>query len=267
MSSEPALVSEGRRICEEADGQGIEVRLLGGIAVWLRSDDGVRAQLGREYGDIDLVTLRKHSKPLRELLESFGYQPNTMFNAVQSDRLYYSAADGSYHLDIFVDKFAMSHKLDLAPRLGTEPVVMPAAELLLTKLQIAELNEKDARDTAMLLVGHELADHDGPGVLNVAYVAEVCAQDWGFYTTLTDNLEKVRSLLEGILPNAQQRQVVAERAAALLEITWLAPAREDRPADALVRGSGRGGEVGRASAARTGGELPDLSHLSGPRCL
>ncbi len=216
MDGEPALVNEARRISDEAGSRGMEVRLLGGIAIWLRSEAGVRGQLGREYADIDLVTLRKHAKPLRELLESIGYEPNKMFNALQSDRLYYTAADGSHHLDIFVDKFAMSHKLDLAPRLHTEPVVLPAAELLLTKLQIAELNEKDARDTAMLLLDHELADHDGPGVLNVAYVAGVCADDWGLHTTLTDNLGKLHALLGGILPAPQQRELVDERVSALL---------------------------------------------------
>jgi hypothetical protein len=223
MDGEPALVTEARRISDEAGSRGIEVRLLGGIAIWLRSEDGVRAQLGREYADIDLVTLRKHSKPLRELLESIGYEPNKMFNALQSDRLYYNAADGSHHLDIFVDKFAMSHKLDLADRLRTEPLVLPAAELLLTKLQIAELNDKDARDTAMLLLDHELADRDGPGLLNASYVAEVCAEDWGLYTTITDNLGKIQELLETILPDPQQRQIVGERVAELLTRLEAAP--------------------------------------------
>jgi hypothetical protein len=51
--------------------------------------------------------------------------------------------------------------------------VLPAAELLLTKLQIAELNHKDAHDTAMLLLGHELSESDGPGRLNMAQVADI----------------------------------------------------------------------------------------------
>jgi hypothetical protein len=224
MDSEPALVTEGRRICEEAQSRGIQVRLLGGIAIWLRASDDVRVRMGREYADIDLATVRKHSKPLRELLESFGYQPDKMFNAVQGDRrLYYHSADGAYHLDIFVDKFVMSHELELGPRLETEPVVLPAAELLLTKLQIAELNHKDAHDTAMLLLGHEIATRDGPGQLNADYVADICGQDWGFYTTVTDNLGKTHQLLEDILSESESRDVVAERAGVLLSNLEAAP--------------------------------------------
>ena len=213
MSDEPAIVTEARRICEQASERGVAVRLLGGIAIWLRSPDEVRDELGREYADIDLATVRKSSKPLRDLLESLGYEPDKMFNAVQGDRrLYFNSPDGgSYHLDVFVDRFEMSHQLDLGSRLEREPIVLPAAELLLTKLQIAELNRKDAADTSMLLLGHELGSADGPGVLNVGYVTEVCGQDWGFYTTVTDNLEKTQSLLDGILADAGEREVVAGR--------------------------------------------------------
>ncbi len=218
------MVTEARRICEQAQAQGIQVRLLGGTAVWLRSSDDLRTRMGREYDDIDLVTVRRHSKPLSELLESLDYQPDKMFNAVQGDRrLYFHSADGSYHLDIFVDRFVMSHELELGNRLETEPVVLPAAELLLTKLQIAELNQKDAHDTAMLLLGHELTETDGPGQLNMNYVADICGQDWGFYTTVTDNLSKTQTLLESILSETEHREVVAERTGVLLASLEAAP--------------------------------------------
>ena len=41
---------------------------------------------------------------------------------------------------------------------------VPLAELVLTKLQIVELNEKDVRDTALLFYGHEVADRDGDAI-------------------------------------------------------------------------------------------------------
>jgi hypothetical protein len=129
------------------------VRLLGGIAIWVRASDAMRQALGREYADIDLVTSKKQAKGLRrEVLERLEYMPDKMFNATQGDtRLYYHSPDGVYHVDVFVEKFVMSHELDLGRRLTTEAVTLPAAELLLTKLQIAELNHKDASDTATLL--------------------------------------------------------------------------------------------------------------------
>jgi hypothetical protein len=117
----------------------------------------------------------------------------------------------------------MSHKLDLAARIDREPVVLPAAELLLTKLQIAELNRKDAADTAMLLLGHELADSDGAGVLNVSRVAEVCSDDWGLFTTVSDNLGTTRTLLPEIVGDDGRQRLADERAAAILTAMEEAP--------------------------------------------
>jgi hypothetical protein len=221
---DPTMVAAARRIGDEAASSGVDVRLLGGIAIWVRASDAMRQALGREYADIDLVTSKKQAKGLRELLERLEYVPDKMFNATQGDtRLYYHSPDGVYHVDVFVEKFVMSHELDLGRRLTTEAVTLPAAELLLTKLQIAELNHKDASDTAMLLADHELGSGDGPGVLNLGYVSELCASDWGLYTTVTDNLEKTVSLLDGILPAGEQRPRVQERAQRLLTELEAAP--------------------------------------------
>lgn len=214
---EPSLVAQARRVLAHAAASGVDVRLLGGIAIWLRASAPMREALGREYADIDLATTRKQAKGLRAVLEQLHYVPDKMFNATQgATRLFYHAADGSYHVDIFVEKFVMSHEFALGSRLGTEQDTLPAAELLLTKLQIAELNRKDASDTAMLLADHELAQTDGAGVLNVRHVGALCGDDWGLYTTVTDNLATTRTLLPEILSDAGQREQVERRIEALL---------------------------------------------------
>src|SRR5262249_5851776 len=152
------------------------------------------------------------------------YVPDKMFNATQGDtRLYYHAPDGSYHLDVFVEKFVMSHEFPFGSRLDTEPYTLPAADLLLTKLQIAELNRKDSSDTTMLLADHELAETDGPGVLNVRHVSKLCGENWGLYTTVTDNLETTRSMLDEILPDAPYRDKVEQRTQKLLAELEAAP--------------------------------------------
>jgi hypothetical protein len=222
--NEPTLVVEARRVYEHAASDGVQVRLLGGVAIWLRASDQMRRALGRDYADIDLATTKKQAKGLRAVLEELDYVPDKMFNATQGDtRLYYHAPDGSYHVDVFIEKFVMSHELRLGPRLDTEQYTLPAADLLLTKLQIAELNRKDASDAAMLLADHELAETDGSGLLNVRYVSELCAESWGLYTTVTDNLETTRSLLVEILPDEQPRDRVEQRTRTLLSDLEAAP--------------------------------------------
>lgn len=223
-TGEPEMVAAARRICEQGAATGADVRLLGGIAIWLRASEPIRQMLGRAYADIDLVIGKKQAKPLRELLEGLGYLPDKMFNNLQGHtRLYYHSADGAYHVDVFIEKFVMSHELELGPRLRTELITLPAAELLLTKLQIAELNHKDASDTAMLLADHELAQNDGAGRLNVAYVSELCASNWGLYTTVTDNLQATRTLLPKLVADAAVRERVDERVQTLLSDLEAAP--------------------------------------------
>ena len=213
MSSEPEIVTEGRRLVEEAAAHGIAVRLLGGVAIWLRASEGARAALGRSYPDLDLVARKKDSRPLRDLLERRGYQPERVFNATHgARRLLYHASDRSFHIDVFLDEFSMSHTLDLGSRLDVESPALPAADLLLTKLQVAEINRKDLSDAAMLLIDHDLANADGLGVLNAAYVAAVCAADWGLYTTLADNLARLRELLSELLPDTGAGAAVDARA-------------------------------------------------------
>jgi hypothetical protein len=223
-AGEPEMVAAARRICEQGETDGVDVRLLGGIAIWLRASEPTRHMLGRAYADIDLVTTKKQQKGLRELLEGLGYVPDKMFNNLQGHtRLYYHSADGAYHVDVFIEKFVMSHELELGPRLRTEPVTLPAAELLLTKLQIAELNHKDASDTAMLLADHEPAPGDGAGLLNTGYVSEVCASNWGLYTTVTDNLQTTRTLLAELVEDAAMRERVDQRVQTLLSDLEAAP--------------------------------------------
>ncbi len=214
MVSEPPLLEEGRRLVSEAAARGVALRLLGGVAIWARSSNGAREALGRTYPDLDLAARKKESRRLRDLLEELGYEPERVFNATHgARRLLYHAADGSYHVDVFLDELAMSHNLDLSERLDVEELTLPAAELLLTKLQVAELNRKDAADAAMLLLEHEPADEDGPGMLNAVRVAELCAADWGLYTTL----------LPELLPNTALSETVAARIGKLERVLEEAP--------------------------------------------
>jgi hypothetical protein len=68
--------------------------------------------------------------------------------------------------------------------------------MLLEKMQIVQINEKDVIDTIMLLLEHPLGDIDKE-TINIKRVAELCAADWGLWRTLTMNLGKVRTLSQG----------------------------------------------------------------------
>jgi hypothetical protein len=208
---EPAVVAAGRSIVAAAAERSVAVRLLGGVAIWLRGSAAARAALGRDYPDIDLVAHKRQSRPLRVLLTELGYQPERIFNAAHgARRLLYHSPRG-WHVDVFLDTFEMSHTLDLGARLETESPTLAAAELLLTKLQIAEISAKDLSDATMLLWDHEPAGSDGPGRLNVTRLAATCAADWGLFTTVTENLGTCAGLLGGLVSPGPARERIRGR--------------------------------------------------------
>jgi hypothetical protein len=220
---QPAMVTEGRAIVAAAAARSIQVRLVGGVAIWLRGSTAARAALGRNYPDVDLVAHKKQSRALRSLLEEEGFAPERVFNATHgARRLLYHGQDG-WQIDVFLDTFEMSHKLDLGTRLETDPETLAAAELLLTKLQIAEVNRKDLSDAAMLFWDHQPGDADGPGRLNLRPLVAVCAGDWGLYTTVTDNLAACAGLLGELVAGQADRDRIAGRIAAVTDALASAP--------------------------------------------
>ncbi|HCU92802.1 MAG TPA: hypothetical protein DHU96_08685 [Actinobacteria bacterium] len=223
MGGEPTMVSAGRSIVATAAARSIAVRLLGGVAVWIRGSAESRAVLGRDYPDIDLVAHKRQSRALRAMLEETGFEPERIFNATHGARrlLYYDP--GGWQIDVFLDTFEMSHTLDLGARLEAEPETLAAAELMLTKLQIAEINAKDLSDVAMLLWDHEPAESDGTGRLNLSRLAVMCAADWGLYTTVTQNLEACADLLGGLAIGASDRERIGSRIATMTEAMQAAP--------------------------------------------
>ncbi|HET8805441.1 MAG TPA: hypothetical protein VFM47_03135, partial [Gaiellales bacterium] len=86
--------------------------------------------------------------------------------------------------------------------------------LLLTKLQIVRLNEKDRNDAYALLLALEVGTTDD-GAINAAWVARLCARDWGLYRTLQLNLEKLREGLSGAPLSDAERDLITQRLAAV----------------------------------------------------
>jgi hypothetical protein len=224
VTEEQSTVAAGRAVIETAASRGLQVRLLGGVAIWLRAHEEARSSLGRPYADLDLIAHRNDSRKVRELLAFSGFVPDETFNALHgASRLLFYASDRSHQVDVFLDRFEMSHKFDFTARLELEPLTLTAADLLLTKLQVAQLTEKDVIDLAMLIWSHEVGDRDAAAVLNLPIVAAACAGEWGLFTTASDNLGTMLRLLpERHMPEAA-REIVRERVAQIRQAMERAP--------------------------------------------
>jgi hypothetical protein len=186
------IVAEAKRLLDLASSEGVPLRVLGGVAIHLRAPGELPPALARTYQDVDFVTAKGSSAVVQALLRGTGYEPHVAFNALHgTERLLFFDNGNERQVDVFVGGFSMSHKVPVADRLELEPATLPLAELLVTKLQIAELNEKDVRDALALFHGHPVDERDGDAI-NAARVAEMCRTDWGLWRTLTGNLAACR---------------------------------------------------------------------------
>jgi hypothetical protein len=85
----------------------------------------------------------------------------------------------------------MSHELEFGARLDRLPHTIDATDLLLSKLQIVELNAKDLHDIASLLASLPVSEGDEPGTIGLNRFGEVVRGDWGWWRTATGNLERL----------------------------------------------------------------------------
>jgi hypothetical protein len=194
------LVTLARQIVTTASDRDVPVRVLGGVAIELMVPDRPTS-LRRSYGDIDMAAPRGSRKPVEEAMRASGLRAEERFNKVQGAlRQVWWTADGRAHVDVFLGEFVMCHRLLFEGRFLEGQTALPAADVLLMKLQVVELNLKDATDASALLLSHRLGHGDEEGVINVERIASVLSDDWGFYTTATDNLERIPEVIREVDP-------------------------------------------------------------------
>jgi hypothetical protein len=189
---------ELERILAASDQAGLSLRVIGSLAFQMHCPKYgyLQAAMGRAYTDIDFAAYKRQAKEIKALMSGLGYvEDREVFIVSEGDRSIFNHPGSNLHVDVFYDKLDFSHLISWDGRLERDHPTIPLAELLLEKMQIFQINEKDVIDTIMLLLEHPLGDQDHE-VVNTARVAELCAKDWGLWRTSTMNLAKVSQLAQ-----------------------------------------------------------------------
>jgi len=191
--------NEVRRILKAAGDERLVLRLLGSLAFQMHCPryGFLQAKLGRAYTDIDFASYNRQAKGVSELLARLGYRENKeIFVVTEGMRAIFENGASRLHVDVFYEKLDFCHVIPWNGRLEADEPTIPLAELLLEKMQIVQINEKDVIDTIMLLLEHPLGAEDRE-TINIDRVAALCGGDWGLWRTVTMNLDKVRQLAQG----------------------------------------------------------------------
>lgn len=206
--------NELRRILQASEQAGVLLRVIGSLAFQLHCPKYgyLQAAMGRAYTDIDFAAYSKQTRQIQGLMASLGYKDNQeVFIVSEGQRSIFDRPEIGLHVDVFYEKLDFCHTIYWSGRLEVDSPTIPLAEMLLEKMQIVQINEKDIIDTIMLLLEHDLGDTDDETV-NLQRVAALCGNDWGLWRTMTMNLDKVRKMAQGYEQlTAEQKQRIEEQ--------------------------------------------------------
>jgi hypothetical protein len=221
LAQSPDLVSEAVKIVDSLQSAGLVARILGATAVRIHAHDylNLHKALGRELSDLDFVAYgRQRDEIERHFAQELKFKMITaaVTPGLFMDRCIFFDESGSRRVDVFLDKLQMNHTIDFRNRLETSYPTIPLTELLLEKLQIVKINEKDVKDTIVLFLAHEVGE-SGEETIDANYVSKLLSNDWGFYYTVSANLEKVRTLAQGYSAlTDKNKSVISSRIGKLL---------------------------------------------------
>lgn len=197
----------------EANEGGIPLKLLGGQAVRLLCP--LFPNRARDDQDMDFACISSKKRDVIDFFVARGFLGDKRFNTLHGDRqMYFTTPDGKTSVDVVMDRLNMCHVLEFRERIDRLPDTLDVADLLLTKLQVVELNEKDVHDVLHLLSGFEVQPGDEPKTIGMDRVGRVVAGDWGWWRTVTMNLDKVAHLAEDehsdLVPEARMFEPAAQ---------------------------------------------------------
>jgi hypothetical protein len=217
------FLEEANRLTETAQQEGILLRVMGPIALHRYFPDYVALyrrmeRLGdRVFTDIDYAAYGKQRGKLVAFFQRAGYQIEKRAMMIMGTERHIYFGGPVPMVDVFFDKLSYNHPISYLGRLEMHPYCVSLTDLLLQKLQIVEINDKDLKDVMLLLLAAPIGQTD-QGEINLTYLAHLFADDWGFYTTSAENLKKVKLALANIpvlIP--EQKATIVAKADQILE--------------------------------------------------
>jgi hypothetical protein len=205
-------VDRALELVEQARAKGIELRILGSLAYRLHCPNSLALfeEMERDLTDIDFAARHEHRKAIREYFTERGLViDNDIVVAMEGKRYAFTDPETKLNVDVFFDELYFCHPIPLRDRLELDYPTITPTDLLLEKMQIVDINPKDVKDTLVLLLEHPIGA-DGNEAIDGGYVAKIVGSDWGFYYTLTRNLEKLRHHVADYRAFGQDRREIVD---------------------------------------------------------
>ncbi|MHA1409315.1 MAG: hypothetical protein ACTSQY_03165 [Candidatus Odinarchaeia archaeon] len=219
VDNDEKILSEAIRLVEEAEKEGILLRIIGAAVVRIKAKDFIEIHKSfRKLTDVDYMSYWKYERKVDAFLEKQGYEPlkGAVTPGLFVGRRVYNDKTGQNraHIDVFFDVLDMCHKIDFKGRLEIDKPTISLTDFVLEKMQIVQINEKDIKDLCIIFAQFPLSEKDDRESINKKYIAKRLSGDWGFWYTFTTNLEKVQKFMkkyteEGLFKKEHEETVLA----------------------------------------------------------
>ncbi len=218
FSAWPEYVAEAKAVIEAANERSLHLRLLGALAVIEQCPNGMwlLESTNRVLTDLDFLGYDREIRQVEAMFHELGYEVlggrGVTMDVWVGRRIFHDPSGRRRRVDVFLDRLDFCHPIELKGRLDIDPVTIPLTDILLEKLQIVEINEKDLKDLVVLLLEHPVADREERGSFDASYVIDLLTKDWGFSYTVSLNLDRIRRYMQ-TLPELteEHRAAIAAR--------------------------------------------------------
>lgn len=222
-------LDEARHLTAEAEKEGIILRVMGPIALHYYFPDHVdlyrrMERLGeRVFTDIDYASYNKCRGKIVPFFEKQGYLLEKRSAMISGNTRHIYFAGRIPMIDVFFDKLDYNHPIEYKNRLEYDRFSVSLTDLLLQKLQIVKIGDKDLKDAMLLLLASRIGETD-EGMINTRYLVKIMSEDWGFYYTATSNLSKIKDAMSGVKALTEaDRDTIIGKADQLIHILEDAP--------------------------------------------
>ncbi len=205
------LEQETNRLIESAKNSQFVLCAIDPIPLWQCCLQTHHLVAAPEKRHLDFVCRATDGGAVTRLFERLGYQANQRFNEMYGTRrLNYLHSMRDISVDVYLDAFEMYHRLDLTAVLSQQATVLPETPITLIRLQLVETPDTALSDLCALLLEHDLSVGPEKERIDASHITRLCADDWGWYKTVTLNLDRLVAFAQAKL-SPSESNTVSER--------------------------------------------------------
>jgi predicted regulator of Ras-like GTPase activity (Roadblock/LC7/MglB family) len=205
------LEEEAQRILQASSRSQTPLWVMDPVAIWRRCRGRRRLLSTPRLRQIELVGKSESLASTNQCLLELGYKITTRPSASPTTRrLTYGNPAKSIDLVLFLDTFEMYHHFEFGPFLKPNEPILPPTALALVRLQLVDMPDDALSDLAALFIEYDVSLVPKENQIDASCITPLCVDDWGWYKSISMNLDQLVYFAEESLLSAE-RNVVIER--------------------------------------------------------